>query len=88
MSKAPTTSADRVVALAAALGHDRFALAGHDRGALVAIRAGLDHPEKITHLASLDVLPTLDMWDVTRGVSAAVGFHLHLMAQPPACRSR
>jgi pimeloyl-ACP methyl ester carboxylesterase len=83
MSKAPTTSADRVVALAAALGHNCFALAGHDRGALVAIRAGLDHPEKITHLASLDVLPTLDMWDVTRGVSAAVGFHLHLMAQPP-----
>ena len=72
-----------IVALAAALGHDRFALAGHDRGALVAIRAGLDHPEKITHLASLDVLPTLDTWDVLHGVSAAVAFHLYLMAQPP-----
>ncbi|MEV2274531.1 alpha/beta hydrolase [Nocardiopsis sp. NPDC049922] len=72
-----------VVALARALGHERFALAGHDRGALVAIRAGLDHPEAVTRLASLDVLPTLDMWEVMRGVSAAVGFHLHLMAQPP-----
>ncbi|WNV86895.1 alpha/beta hydrolase [Umezawaea sp. Da 62-37] len=72
-----------VVALAAALGHDRFALAGHDRGALVAIRAGLDHPDRITHLASLDVLPTLDMWDVMHGTTAAVGFHLYLMAQPP-----
>jgi pimeloyl-ACP methyl ester carboxylesterase len=72
-----------VVALAGALGHDRFALAGHDRGALVAFRAGLDHPDKVTHLASLDVLPTLDMWDVMRGVTAAVGFHLYLMAQPP-----
>jgi haloacetate dehalogenase len=72
-----------VVALARALGHDRFALAGHDRGALVAIRAGLDHPDAVTHLASLDVLPTLDMWDVMRGTSAAVGFHLYLMAQPP-----
>ena len=60
-----------VVALAGALGHDRFALAGHDRGALVAIRAGLDHPDTITHLASLDVLPTLDMWDVMHGTSAA-----------------
>lgn len=77
------TMAADVVALARALGHDRFALAGHDRGALVAFRAGLDHPEAITHLACLDVLPTLDMWDVMHGVTAAVGFHLYLMAQPP-----
>ncbi|MEU8325944.1 alpha/beta hydrolase [Nonomuraea sp. NPDC048881] len=77
------TMAADVVALAAALGHERFALAGHDRGALVAFRAGLDHPAAITHLACLDVLPTLDMWDVMRGVTAAVGFHLYLMAQPP-----
>jgi haloacetate dehalogenase len=77
------TMAADVVALAASLGHDRFALVGHDRGALVAIRAGLDHPAAITHLASLDVLPTLDMWDVLRGTTAAIGFHLYLMAQPP-----
>ncbi|MEU5790507.1 alpha/beta hydrolase [Micromonospora purpureochromogenes] len=80
---AKRTMADDIVALARALGHDRFALAGHDRGALVAVRAGLDHPEAVTHLAALDVLPTLDMWDVLRGTSAAVGFHLYLMAQPP-----
>ncbi|MGC4957740.1 alpha/beta fold hydrolase [Actinomadura citrea] len=77
------TMAADTVALARALGHDRFALAGHDRGALVAFRAGLDHPGTITHLACLDVLPTLDMWDVLHGASAAVGFHLYLMAQPP-----
>ncbi|MEV6866532.1 alpha/beta hydrolase [Streptosporangium subroseum] len=77
------TMAADIVTLARELGHERFALAGHDRGALVAIRAGLDHPEKITHLASLDVLPTLDMWKVMHGASAAVGFHLYLMAQPP-----
>lgn len=80
---AKRTMGDDVVALAGALGHDRFALAGHDRGALVAFRTGLDHPEHVTHLASLDVLPTLDMWDVMHGTSAAVGFHLFLMAQPP-----
>ncbi|MER5648663.1 alpha/beta hydrolase [Streptosporangium sp. NPDC002524] len=80
---AKRTMAADVVALARALGHERFALAGHDRGALVAIRAGLDHPGTITHLASLDVLPTLDMWEVMHGVTAAVGFHLYLMAQPP-----
>ena len=77
------TMAADIVAMAQALGHDQFALAGHDRGALVAIRAGLDHPNRVTHLAALDVLPTLDMWDVMHGTSAAVGFHLYLMAQPP-----
>ncbi|WP_116102827.1 alpha/beta fold hydrolase [Amycolatopsis thermalba] len=77
------TMAADVVAVARAFGHPRFALAGHPRGALVAIRAGLDHPDAVTHLASLDVLPTLDMWDVMHGASAAVGFHLYLMAQPP-----
>jgi haloacetate dehalogenase len=76
------TMAADVVRLAQRLGHDRFALAGHDRGALVAIRAGLDHPGTISHLASLDVLPTLDMWEILRGVDAAVAFHLYLMAQP------
>lgn len=80
---AKRTMAADIVALARTLGHERFALAGHDRGALVAFRAGLDHPETITHLACLDVLPTLDMWEVMRGTTAAVGFHLYLMAQPP-----
>ncbi|MEV0643944.1 alpha/beta hydrolase [Phytomonospora sp. NPDC050363] len=80
---AKRTMARDVVELAAAFGFERFALAGHDRGALVAVRAGLDHPDRVTHLASLDVLPTLDMWDVMHGASAAVGFHLYLMAQPP-----
>ncbi|MBK3564991.1 alpha/beta fold hydrolase [Streptomyces sp. MBT62] len=82
-SYAKRTMADDIVTLARALGHDRFALAGHDRGALVAFRAGLDHPDTVTHLACLDVLPTRDMWDVMHGVTAAVGFHLYLMAQPP-----
>ncbi|MFP1629360.1 alpha/beta fold hydrolase [Streptomyces sp. 5K101] len=77
------TMAADIVALARTLGHERFALAGHDRGALVAFRAGLDHPATITHLACLDVLPTLDMWQVMRGTKAAIGFHLYLMAQPP-----
>ncbi|MEU6742210.1 alpha/beta hydrolase [Streptosporangium sandarakinum] len=85
---AKRTMAADVVALARALGHERFALAGHDRGALVAFRAGLDHPATITHLACLDVLPTLDMWEAMHGVTAAVGFHLYLMAQPPGLPER
>lgn len=71
-----------VVSVASRLGYEQFALVGHDRGALVAFRAGLDHPETVTHLGILDVVPTLDMWNVLRGRSAAVGYHLFLMAQP------
>ncbi|WP_067459362.1 alpha/beta fold hydrolase [Actinomadura macra] len=82
------TMAADIIALARALGYERFALAGHDRGALVAFRAGLDHPGTITHLACLDILPTLEMWDAMQGVSAAVGFHLFLMAQPPGLPER
>ncbi len=80
---AKRTMAADVVAVARAFGHERFAVVGHDRGALVAIRAGLDHPGAVTHLAALDVLPTLDMWDVLHGTTAAVAYHLYLMAQPP-----
>ncbi|MFF8352499.1 alpha/beta fold hydrolase [Streptomyces chartreusis] len=85
---AKRTMAADIVALARELGHERFALAGHDRGALVAFRTGLDHPDTVTHLACLDVLPTLDMWEVMHGVTAAVGFHLYLMAQPPGLPER
>jgi pimeloyl-ACP methyl ester carboxylesterase len=79
---AKRTMAADVVAVTRALGHDRFALVGHDRGALVAVRAGLDHPEVVTHLACLDVLTNLDTWDVLSGLSASVAWHLYLMAQP------
>jgi haloacetate dehalogenase len=39
------------------LGHVRFALVGHDRGARVGFRLGLDHPERLTKLALLDIAP-------------------------------
>ncbi|TWV56346.1 alpha/beta hydrolase [Streptomyces misionensis] len=77
------TMARDIVRLAGALGHDRFTLAGHDRGALVAFRAAMDHPDTVSGALFLDILPTLDMWDALHGVSGAVGFHLYLMAQPP-----
>jgi haloacetate dehalogenase len=80
---AKRTMAADIVALALSLGYERFALTGHDRGALVAMRAGLDHPGVITHLVVLDVLPTLDMWQALRGAPAIRGFHLFLIAQPP-----
>lgn len=82
------TMARDVVRVAAALGHDRFGLVGHDRGALVAVRAGLDHPEAVRWLGILDVLPTLDTWAVLQGVHAKVAWHLYLMAQPPGLPER
>ncbi|GGM69546.1 hydrolase [Lentzea pudingi] len=45
------------VELMRGLGHEKFAVAGHDRGAAAAIRLALDHPDRVTHLAVLDGLP-------------------------------
>jgi len=51
-----------MVELMEALGHVRFALAGHDRGGRVAYRLALDHPGRLTRLATLDIVPTYAMW--------------------------
>jgi len=49
--------ANDVVRLMGALGHPRFAVVGHDRGAYAALRAALDHPDHVTHLVVLDAMP-------------------------------
>lgn len=54
------TMARDIVQATGALGHQRFGLIGHDRGALVDVRAGLDHPDAVQCLGILDVLPTFD----------------------------
>lgn len=46
-----------VVALMDHLGHERFAVVGHDRGAYVAHRLAADHPDRVTRLAVLDAVP-------------------------------
>jgi haloacetate dehalogenase len=48
------------VEVMAALGHERFAVVGHDRGARCAYRMALDHPQAVTHLGVLDIVPTGD----------------------------
>ncbi|WP_327117070.1 alpha/beta hydrolase [Nocardia sp. NBC_01730] len=82
------TMARDIVNIVRDIGAEQFSLVGHDRGALVGVRAALDHPEKITHLGILDVLPTMDTWDVLHGVDAAVAWHLYLMAQPKGLPER
>jgi haloacetate dehalogenase len=44
------------------LGFERFAVVGHDRGARVAYRMALDHPQRIVALAVLDVVPIEEAW--------------------------
>ena len=52
---------DQVQAMAS-LGHERFAVAGHDRGGRVAYRMALDHPEAVSALVVLDIVPTAEVW--------------------------
>jgi haloacetate dehalogenase len=48
------------VKVMASLGFPRFAVVGHDRGARVAYRMALDHPDAVARLAVLDILPTAE----------------------------
>jgi haloacetate dehalogenase len=70
------------VALMAALGHERFALAGHDRGGRVAYRLALDHPDRVTKLAVLDIVPTWEMWAGMDAARALSVYHWMFLAQP------
>ena len=55
--------AAEIVAVMERLGHVRFALAGHDRGARVAYRLALDAPGRVERLALLDIVPTHVQWE-------------------------
>lgn len=73
--------ADDNVEVMAALGFDRFAVAGHDRGARVAFRMALDHPDVVTRLAALDIVPTYEvLTNVTLGWGLE-SYHWFFMAQ-------
>jgi haloacetate dehalogenase len=71
-----------MVELADALGFQRFTVVGHDRGARVAYRLALDHPERVERLAVLNVVPTLDQFE-RMGVGPSLGYWpWFLLAQP------
>ena len=46
-----------VVSLMRQLGYERFAVVGHDRGALVAFRTAMEHPDAVSRLVVMDGLP-------------------------------
>lgn len=74
--------AQAMVELMEKLGHKQFALAGHDRGGRVAYRLALDHPERLSRLCTLDIVPTYEMWHRLTPVSSMKIFHWTFLAQP------
>lgn len=72
---------DQIEAMAA-LGFDRFAVAGHDRGGRVAYRMALDHPDAVQRLAVLDIVPTGEVWRRADRDFALGYWHWAFLAQP------
>jgi haloacetate dehalogenase len=66
-----------------ALGHERFALVGHDRGARVARRLALDHPDAVTRLALLDIVPTAEVYARLDRSRAIAVWRYFFLVQPP-----
>jgi haloacetate dehalogenase len=64
------------------LGFDRFAVVGHDRGARVAHRLALDHSERVTRLAVLDIVPTHAVFRRTNKELALSTYHWFFLSQP------
>ena len=74
-------AADQVEAMAA-LGFERFAVAGHDRGGRVAYRMALDRPERVERLAVLDIVPTGEVWRRADGDFARGYWHWSFLSLP------
>ena len=75
--------AAELVGLLAGLGHERVAGAGHDRGARVAYRMALDHPDRVTRAAVVNVVPTVEQFE-----RMAAGPSLGYWPCPPCWPSR
>lgn len=64
------------------LGYRRFAVAGHDRGARTTARLCLDHPDRVTRAALVDILPNYHVWTHTSKQWATKSWHWLFMIQP------
>jgi haloacetate dehalogenase len=72
-----------LVELMRGLGHERYDVVGHDRGARVAYRMALDHPGHIMRAAVLNVVPTLEQFQ-RMGGGPSLGFWPWLLLSQPA----
>jgi len=70
------------VEVMAALGFERFMVAGHDRGARVAHRLARDHPRRVERLALLDIVPTLYRFETIDQKAATSSYHWFFLIQP------
>jgi haloacetate dehalogenase len=70
------------------LGFTEFAVIGHDRGARVAHRMALDHPDKVTKLALLDIIPTLTAFENVDKDMATGAFNWFFSIQPDGLPER
>jgi haloacetate dehalogenase len=75
------TMARDVLDLMQALGHARFAVLAHDRGARVAHRLAADHPRAVARLTLLDIAPTLAMYEQTDQTFARAYWHWFFLIQ-------
>ena len=71
-----------VLELMRRLGHERFAVVGHDRGSYVAFRLAMDHPEAVDRLAVLDSVPIWEALARADARFAAAWGHWFFFAQP------
>jgi len=71
-----------LVALMQDLGHARFKVVSHDRGARVAHRLTLDHPEAVEKLCVMDIIPTLEHFERADMAFGMGYYHWFFLAQP------
>jgi haloacetate dehalogenase len=76
------TLAGDMLALMQSLGHPRFAVLGHDRGARVGYRLCMDHPGAAGCFSSLTVVPTEEMWKRAGMAFGMKAWHWYMFAQP------
>lgn len=70
------------VEVMATLGFNSFYVCGHDRGARVAHRMALDHPDRVKRVAFLDIVPTHHVLTHITKEWAVDSYHWFFMAQP------
>jgi haloacetate dehalogenase len=76
------TMALDALAVMRVLGFESFKVLAHDRGARVAHRLALDHPQAVERMALLDIAPTLAMYEQTSEAFARAYWHWFFLIQP------
>lgn len=76
------TKARALVEMMSALGHQRFAVVGHDRGSYTAFRMAMDHPHRVARLAVLDGVPIVEALERADEKFARLWWHWFFFGQP------